>query len=307
MNRLLEQQVLPGSKAAATRVHICTAERRSNLAAGLAETEADKSADSVSDNAYADIPAKAMRKLRIWGSLLLSSMCGSLVKPQGDILQSVTKDKRQDVEDAVAKVGDAVAVAEVEDANDVMIRNSDAKYKDFKGAIHELLPSWPTPTAAAFTDIQTAAQRCLVTLEWTNSEAQRKLTLVESVFSSGLEALKTELIMLLHKLLLGHLQNDQLDMLGLVSLGLHSVAQAVFTSPVCIPEVNELCCAYALRFATDNRLIASEDEGIQGFWSPGQAGLHALWTMLSKPLSNNSCMLPLAAIPACSCNSHFVY
>ena len=111
--------------------------------------------------------------------------------------------------------------------------------------------------------------------------------------------MKIELIILLHKLLLGHLQNDQLDLLSLVSLGLHSVAQAVFTFPVCILEVNELCCAFAVRFATDKRLIASEDEGIQGLWSPGRAGLHALWTMLSKPLSNGSCLLSLAACNSC--------
>lgn len=287
MNRLLEQQELTSSEAAATRMQLCLARSRSKLAAGFTTAEAGQHVDTDSDKASADIPAKAMQRLGIWGSSLLSHLCGYLVKPQEGIPQCATRDKSHDIPDAV------------EDADAVTISNSNAKYKECKGAIHELLPCWPTPTAAAFTDIQTAAQRGLVTLEWANAEAQRKLALVDSVFSSELKALKSELIILLHKLLLGHLQNDQLDMLSLVSLGLHSVAQAVFTFPVCVLEVNELCCAFALRFATDKRLIASEDEGIQALWSPGRAGLHALWTMLSKPLSNNSCVLSFAACNSC--------
>ena len=164
-----------------------------------------------------------------------------------------------------------------EDADAVTIMSLDIKCK---GALQELLPSRPTPNKAAVADIQALAGRCPVTLIWVDAEAQRKLT--RTSCAAALNGLKTNLLLLLHKLLLGHLQNDQLDMLGFVSLGLHPISQAVAKFPACIPEANELCCAFALRFATDKRLTAHEGEGIHSFWSPGRASLHTLWKMLSK-------------------------
>lgn len=272
LNRLLEQQAVSSSEAAATGVYAWPARSRSKRTfASSAETEPNTSSNNDSDAAYADRVAKSMLRLGYKGSSLVSQACGSLLDmPENDRLRAIMDQSQKH-----------------EDADAVTYNGIDHKYMEHKGALHELLPSWPTPNKTALAETQAVAWRCLVTLEWIHAETQRKLTLIDCFYSAQAEGLKTELIMLLHKLLLGHLQNDQLDMLNLVSLGMHSVTQAVFTFPACVPGVNELCCAFALRFATDQRLIDHEDEGILGFWSPGRAGVQALWTMLSKLLLQN--------------------
>lgn len=170
----------------------------------------------------------------------------------------------------------------LEDADGATINSIDQKCIEHTVALHELLPSWPTPTQPVAADMQAVAGRCLITLEWLHADTQRKLTLCDCFFSARVKDVKIELIMLLHKLLLGHLQNDQLNVLGLVLLGLHSVTQAVFTFPACIHEVDELCCAIAQRFTTDKGLLAVEDESMLGFWFPGRAGLQAFCSMLGK-------------------------
>jgi len=80
----------------------------------------------------------------------------------------------------------------------------------YNGGLVDASPPWPTPTAPQWAEIQTVALRLMVVLEWCTEElALNEHTMEET---GDLLALKYALVLLLHQLLLAHMQNPKLSM-----------------------------------------------------------------------------------------------
>ena len=82
--------------------------------------------------------------------------------------------------------------------------------EDYDGDLVDAHPPWPTPTASQWAEIQTVALRVVVLWEWCTEE----LALNEhtEAVTGDLIALKRVLVLLLHQLLLAHMQNPKLSM-----------------------------------------------------------------------------------------------
>jgi len=80
----------------------------------------------------------------------------------------------------------------------------------YDGGLLDAHSPWPTPTASQWAEIQTVALRVMVLLEWCTEElALNEYTMEET---GDLLALKHALVVLLHQLLLPHMQNPKLSM-----------------------------------------------------------------------------------------------
>lgn len=241
MNRLLDQRAL--SRSETMSMH--ASQSCSSMSQVSPKAEPNNATSDDSATADGDRSAKSRQRFRLTHPSLPSSGYASLNMP-GDSCGRHARDSNQRSE------GTDAAVA---------CRVLDEEYILHQGALHELLPSWPTPSEAAFADIQAVAAQCLLTLDWVHEEEQMNLAQRDCPASTQANAsaqsrgLRNELFIVLHKLVLGHLQNEQLDMHSLVLVGWHAITIAAFYFPACTTKMNELCCAFALRFATDKRVL----------------------------------------------------
>ena len=84
-----------------------------------------------------------------------------------------------------------------------------ASYQSVKKPQHH---TWPTPDAAAWTDIETVACRVMITLKWVLAQLKHdhepKIRQDELWIIPGI---RQEMLILLHPLLAGHVLDDQLD------------------------------------------------------------------------------------------------
>jgi len=80
----------------------------------------------------------------------------------------------------------------------------------YDGGLLDAHPPWPTPTASQWAEIQTVALRVMVLLEWCTEELALSEHTTEETWD--LVALKQALVLLLHQLLLAHMQNPKLSM-----------------------------------------------------------------------------------------------
>ncbi len=87
-----------------------------------------------------------------------------------------------------------------------------------------LLPSWPTPSAEAWHDVQEkVALRVLTTLDWLHGRVQRNQQQHDSFYRNACSRLKEQLAFLLNRLLLGHLLDPSLNMKRIIRLGIASL------------------------------------------------------------------------------------
>jgi len=131
---------------------------------------------------------------------------------------------------------------------------------------------WPTPTAAVWGNIQTIANRVLITLEWLVAYLQEKPE--ESEREATLYAV---LIQICHQLLVGHVLDHQLNMMGTLLCGAIPLLSVFFdmktlTKPkshkaqyVCI-DLEELVALFLKRMATDQAFLAEEPDYTAERW-----------------------------------------
>lgn len=126
--------------------------------------------------------------------------------------------------------------------------------------------SWPTPSAAAWSDIQTVASRAFFTLEWilaaglpssTGSQTSRMSDQPDSWM------LMQDLAAFLQRLLAGHALNVKLDMSRVCTSGLAAVLQFWLCSHMSFRHVNHLALLLLKRIATDEGLRSSNDPNSQ--------------------------------------------
>ncbi len=116
--------------------------------------------------------------------------------------------------------------------------------------------SWPTPSAAAWGDIQTVASRVFFTLEWSAVELQSSTGSQTSKKSDQADCwmLTQDLAAFLHKLLAGHVLDVKLDMSRVCASGLAAVLQIWFCYHMTLRHVNDLALLLLKRVATDEGL-----------------------------------------------------
>jgi len=130
------------------------------------------------------------------------------------------------------------------------------------GLSHSALPlnehfgvveSWPTPSAAAWEDIQTVACRLWLTLEWL-LKPDKQAAEFSGPDIQGCWPLTLQLAALLHKLLAGHLLDPKLNMQRIFSSGMMTVMSAWYTHRLQIRHVNDLGWLLLKRMVSDSGL-----------------------------------------------------
>ncbi len=117
--------------------------------------------------------------------------------------------------------------------------------------------SWPTPSAAAWSDIQTVASRAFFTLEWISAVGLPSSTGSQTSKKSDQPdcwMLTQDLAAFLHKLLAGHVLDVKLDMSRVCASGLTVVLQIWLCYHMSLRHVNDLALLLLKRIATDEVL-----------------------------------------------------
>jgi len=135
------------------------------------------------------------------------------------------------------------------------------------GHVHDnpfgAVQSWPTPTAAAWSDTQTIAARAWLLLEWLVD--QQAAAHSDGSQSHRLDnALLHQLAALLHKLLAGHVLDLKLDMQMVCASGTLAVLLACMKHGLANQHMNDLGWLLLKRMATDATLMScskSDDPG----------------------------------------------
>ncbi len=128
------------------------------------------------------------------------------------------------------------------------------------------IESWPTPSAAAWSDIQTVASRAFFTLEWIAAVGLPSSTGSQTSRMSDQPdcwMLMQDLAAFLQKLLAGHVLNVKLDMSRVCASGLAAVLQFWSRSHMSFRHVNHLALLLLKRIATDEGLRSSNDPNSQ--------------------------------------------
>ncbi len=124
------------------------------------------------------------------------------------------------------------------------------------------LPSWPTPSAATWADINAAATRAAFTLE---PLAPQVAPDSASMSAEQLE-LRLALIGLLHSLLAGHIMDPQLDMRSVFLFAMVPLLREWQNLLTEVQPLNTLCSALLARLAIDKALLSTkipeDDEAI---------------------------------------------
>ncbi len=119
-------------------------------------------------------------------------------------------------------------------------------------------PSWPTPNAVVWTDIQMIATRASVMLESITPEAQ----LVAGCYTACKDEqhldLRQALIVLLHDLLGGHVLDPQLDMRPVFTFALVPLMREWVSWQTELAPLNILCSALLMRLAVDKPVVLSQ-------------------------------------------------
>ena len=110
------------------------------------------------------------------------------------------------------------------------------------------LPLWPTPKADFWHGNQEkVALRALATLSWLHLPTQKKLQ-QDKQYNSGCVTLKTELRLLLSRLLLGHLLDADTDMTKIIPAGMASIPEMLDLFDNDAPST-QMSVAFLLRVA----------------------------------------------------------
>ena len=121
------------------------------------------------------------------------------------------------------------------------------------------IKSWPTPSAAAWSDIQTVASRAFFTLEWISAVGLSGSQTSKKSDQPDCWMLMQDLAAFLHKLLAGHVLDVKLDMSRICASGLAAVLQFWLCSHMSFRHVNHLALLLLKRIATDERLRSCPD------------------------------------------------
>ncbi len=131
---------------------------------------------------------------------------------------------------------------------------------------------WPTPTPAVWGNIQTIANRVLITVEWLVAHLQEK-----PEWSKREATLYAVLIQICHQLLVGHILDHQLNMMRILLVGAIPLLSVFFdmktlTKPkshkaqhICI-DLEELVSLFLKRMATDQDFLAKELDYTDESW-----------------------------------------
>ncbi|KAL0030823.1 hypothetical protein WJX77_008253 [Trebouxia sp. C0004] len=189
----------------------------------------------------------------------------------------------------------------------------------YDGDLLDAYPPWPTPTASQWAEVQTIALRVMVLLEWCTEELALNEHTMED--TGDLIALKQTLVLLLHQLLLAHMQNAKLSMNRVFRFGFAPImSEWIACEPDFVP-INNLGFAFLRRISSDKAIfetMASAEPGHQfdcvcRIWTLLYSDLgtpldifdpfqqlrctEAIEALHAAPLTHDTCM-QLAELPA---------